>query len=84
VALSIKNVEAEALARELADRTGETLTEAITQALRERLLRERGRASVRPLSEDLLEIGRRCAGLPVLDPRPPEELVGYDEQGLPS
>ena len=33
-------------------------------------------------AEDLLEIGKRCAALPELDPRSAEEILGYDEQGL--
>jgi antitoxin VapB len=36
------------------------------------------------LSEELLAIGRRCAALPDLDPRSPDELLGYDENGLPT
>lgn len=84
MALSIKNAEAEELARELAARTGESLTEVVTRALRDRLRREVGRASVRPQSEDLLEIGRRCAALPVLDPCSADEILGYDDRGLPT
>ena len=33
------------------------------------------------LPEELLEIGRRCAALPVLDPRSADEIIGYDEHG---
>ena len=51
MALSIKDQEADRLARELAARTGETLTEAIVVALRERLARETGRTRSVPLSE---------------------------------
>ena len=47
-------------------------------ALRERLARLRGQRRRRPLSEDLREIGRRCAALPTLDDRPAEEILGYD------
>ena len=83
MALSIKNPEAERLARALAARTGETITEAVLVALRERLKRQQGRSGVRRLKEELLEIGRRCAALPVLDARSPEEILGYDEIGLP-
>jgi len=43
MALSIKTPEADRLARALAKLTGETLTEAITAALRERLSRERAK-----------------------------------------
>jgi antitoxin VapB len=82
--LSIKNPEADRLARELASTTGESLTQAIIRALRERLLRERGRARSVPLTEELRSIRKRCSTLPVLDDRTPDEIVGYDENGLPS
>lgn len=84
MALSIKDPEADRLARALAARTGETLTEAIVVALRERLARETGRAHVVPLHEELAAIRRRCAGLPVLDARSPDDILGYDEPGLPA
>ena len=51
--------------------------------LRERLGRERAPTRDRRLSEELREIGERCAALPTLDPRTPENIVGYDERGLP-
>lgn len=81
--LSIKHPEAERLARALAERTGETITEAVIVALRERLKREQGRRRAPALREELLEIGRRCASLPDLDTRSPQEILGYDEIGLP-
>ena len=69
--LSIKNPTAEQLARALAPRTGETLTEAVIKALRERLEREqRKEKTVESLVEDLMEIGRHCAALPLFDRRP--------------
>lgn len=40
--LNIKDPEAHKLARKLADRTGETMTRAVTEALRERLARDFG------------------------------------------
>jgi antitoxin VapB len=83
MALSIKHPEADRLARELARQTGESLTEAVIKALRERLMREAGRVRAVPLSEELRRIGERCAALPVLDTRPPDEILGYDDQGLP-
>ena len=83
MALSIKHPEADRLARELAKRTGEGLTEAVIKALRERLARQQGRKHSRRLSEELRAIGERCAALPVLDARTPEEIIGYDERGLP-
>lgn len=84
MALSIKHPEADRLARELAARTGESLTEAVVVSLRERLARETGRARANPLREELAEIRRRCAALPVIDNRPAEEILGYDGRGLPA
>jgi antitoxin VapB len=83
MALSLKDPEADRLAREVAERTGETLTGAIVVALRERLARLRGRPRRRPLRDDLREIAKRCASLPTLDERSEDEILGYDERGLP-
>ena len=83
MAISLKDPEADRLARELAERTGETLTEAITVAIRERLARLRGQRRRRPLREELAEIGRRCAALPTIDDRPADDILGYDDRGLP-
>ncbi len=84
MALSLKDPEADRLAREVADRTGETLTGAIVVALRERLARLKSRPRRRrPLRDELRDIGRRCASLPTLDDRPEDDILGYDERGLP-
>src|SRR5947209_1027690 len=83
MALIIDNPEAERLARELARYTGEYLAEAVIEALRDRMMREVGRAPAVPLSEDILRIGARCAALPVMDARPADEILGYDERVLP-
>jgi antitoxin VapB len=83
VALSLKDPEADRLAREVAARTGETLTTAIVVALRERLARLKGRGRRRPLRDELRDIGRRCAALPTVDNRPADEILGYDAKGLP-
>ncbi|MDP2305119.1 MAG: type II toxin-antitoxin system VapB family antitoxin [Pseudomonadota bacterium] len=80
--LSIKHPEADRLARELAARTGQSLTDAVVMALREQLRRTPGAAGP-ALAEELLAIGRRCAALPVLDSRSPEAVIGYDDAGLP-
>lgn len=84
MALSIKDRDADRLARELAKATGETITKAVTAALRERLARVRRRYRGRRLADELDEIAMRCAKLPVLDTRSAEEILGYDERGLPS
>lgn len=83
MAISLKDPEADRLAREVAGRTGETLTAAIIVALRERLARLKGRRRRRPLRDELRDIARRCAALPTLDSRPADEILGYDERGLP-
>jgi antitoxin VapB len=58
--LNIKNKEAHNLAQELAKLTGESMTEAVTKAVRERLKRVRGERGA-ALSERLLRIGKDCA-----------------------
>jgi antitoxin VapB len=86
--LNIKNDEAYRLAQEIAARTGESLTEAVTRALRERLERETTAARLAPQTkaerlERLRAAAARFDALPVLDPREPDAIVGYDENGLP-
>lgn len=82
MALNIKDPEADRLVRELADRTGESLTETVVVAVRERLARVRGSEQER-LTEDLETIALRCAALPPADTRTDEQILGYDEHGLP-
>ena len=84
MALNIRNTEAERLAETLAKLTGETKTRAVIAALRGRLERLRRERSGRSLADELVAIGQHCASLPVLDSRDEEELLGYDETGLPS
>ncbi len=81
--LSIKHPEAEELARNLARETGESLTRTILVALRERLERVRAGRGGRRLADDLDAIARRCSRMPVLDDRSAEQILGYDERGLP-
>lgn len=81
--LSIKSLETERLAREVAERTGESLTGAIQKSLEERLERLNRERRNRNLMNQLEEILQRVDRLPVLDSRSPDEIVGYDEHGLP-
>ena len=81
--LNIKNEEAHRLARELARATGESMTAAVSEAIRERLERVRG-SSKKDLVERILEIGRDCAA----HLKEPSKSVDhgdllYDEKGLP-
>ena len=83
MALSIKDPETERLARALAARTGETITVATRRAIEERLKRTGALSRKAALIEDMEAMQRRLGALPILDDRSPEELVGYDENGLP-
>jgi antitoxin VapB len=83
--LSIKAPEADRLARELADTTGETITDAVIVAMRERLEREkRKREDKTALLAEIRAIADHCASLPILDTRTEDEILGYDENGIPS
>jgi antitoxin VapB len=83
VALNIRNPEAERLAASLSKLTGETKTQAVIQALRDRLDRLRRERSKRRLSDELDEIALHVANLPVRDQRSADEILGYDEHGVP-
>lgn len=61
MSLDIENDETRRLAGELARLTGETLTDAIAAALRERLEREKRLRGVAARADELVAIGRRCA-----------------------
>jgi antitoxin VapB len=83
MSLNIKHPEADRLARELARRRGESITDAVLAAIREQLKRERAKIRRPGLAEELLEIGRRFSALPVKDTRSDDEILGYDENGIP-
>lgn len=82
MAISIKDPETDRLARALAEATGVSLTEAIREALRERLARETSRAK-RSVAAAVAPIQERIARLPILDPRSPDEIIGFDSHGAP-
>jgi antitoxin VapB len=83
MALSIRNSKTEQLAREVAAETGESITQAITTSLEERMQRLSGRKTTRDLAEELMRIGRRAAALPDLDLRSADEILGYGDEGVP-
>ncbi|MGC1578104.1 MAG: type II toxin-antitoxin system VapB family antitoxin [Beijerinckiaceae bacterium] len=83
MSLNIKDPETERLARMLAQQTDETIPLAIRRALEERLRRVGCGARKAALLEDLVAIRRRWSALPVLDARNADEVIGYDESGLP-
>lgn len=81
MALSIKNVEAEQLAKELALERGTTVTRAVIGTLDDALRRTRGRKVAPSIRDAILDISERCAALPDLDGRTADEILGYDERG---
>jgi antitoxin VapB len=82
MAVLIKDAEADHLIRRLAERTGQSLTEAVRVAVEEKLQRT-------PLSEnEIAQRQRRIAKLiaeadamPTVDHRTPDEIIGYNEHG---
>ncbi len=81
--MAIISPEAEALAAEVAKETGETPTQAVVRALEERLARVRPKRDAAKSLAMIMEISRRCSALPNADTRSPDEIIGYDESGLP-
>jgi antitoxin VapB len=79
----IRDEEADRMIRQLAERTGETITDAVKNAVSEKLLRT-------PLSEReiedrkrrLYELLAKFDAIPTVDPRPADEILGFNEQGL--
>lgn len=84
MALSIKDPETEKLARALAERTGESITVATRRAIEDRLRRTGSQARKAALLEDMEAMQRRLDALPVLDHRSSDEIIGYDENGVPN
>lgn len=81
--LSIKNADTERLARQVAHEANESLTEAIQNSLQERLERLKRQRKTRILVGQIEDILRRVDALPALDDRPADEILGYDENGVP-
>lgn len=83
--LNIKDAEVRQLAHELAARTGQTMTEAVKGALKEKLHRElaNDEAHKQRILQQVLERARRVAAAPTLDNRSDDEILGYDANGLP-
>ena len=82
MSLNIKDPEATKLAQALAKETGETMTRAVTEALRERLHHVRRQRKPKATVAELLAIGRRCAR--TLEAKPIDHgALLYDERGTP-
>lgn len=89
MALKIESAEAARLARELAAKTGESVEEAVINALRERMAKQlKWEPKKFPINDGSItrafeELRQHLAKLPVLDDRSADEILGYDEWGLP-
>ncbi|MDF1568641.1 MAG: type II toxin-antitoxin system VapB family antitoxin [Spirochaetaceae bacterium] len=81
MAISIRNSQAEKLARELAESRGETITETVLDALTELKRNSRPKTLGNSLYHELMAISDRCSRLPTLDSRSDEEILGYDKIG---
>ena len=82
--LNIKDAATHAMAKQLAGLTGESLTTAVKRAIQERLVQvERSRA-VNGIADELDHIALHCASLPRRDHRSADQIIGYDEHGLPT
>jgi antitoxin VapB len=82
MAILIKDREADQMIRTLADRTGESITDAVKTAVRDRLQK------LPPSEEEIAERKRkldalvaRAKAMPTLDDRTPDEIIGYNEFG---
>ena len=80
--LSIRNSQVEQVARQVAALSGERITQSIFHALTDRLERLQGRRTVANLADEIMAISKRCRVLTDLDPRSPNEILGYDEHGV--
>lgn len=77
--LYIKNPQAHRLAKQLSRRMGVTMTDAVIHALEEQAQRKGEPVNREKIDAICSEIG----SLPVLDSRPPEQILDYDEFGIP-
>jgi antitoxin VapB len=82
MSLNIKSPEAHDMAAQLARLTGESMTKAVTEAIRERLKSEKRKRDEDKLFAELMEIAEQCAAYPRRDDRSLEDFL-YDERGLP-
>lgn len=83
MALNIKNEEAHRLARELAETRGVSLTDAVTDALRDGVRATRAEPDEARLLEEVATIQDFLASLPDRDTRSADQILGYGEHGLP-
>lgn len=82
MSINIKDPETDRLARDLAAKTGESLTNAIKHAIEERLVRESARTTI-SLADEIMEISRRASRIRPKSSATADEVIGYDDRGLP-
>ena len=83
MAISIRNPRVEKLAREIGEKENLSMTQAILNALEEKLDRLKTNKETEKLRlQKLRAIADQCSSLPVLDSRSPDEILGYDETGI--
>jgi antitoxin VapB len=83
MALNIKDPTTDRLARELADLTGESITVAVGNALKDRFERLSGSVPSEKRAEEMIRIARQAAALPVINSHSEDEILGYGDDGLP-
>jgi antitoxin VapB len=82
MAILIKDREADQLIRTLAERTGESITDAVKQAVRERLKNiPRSESEIAERKRKLDALIARGRELTIVDDRTPDEIIGYNEWG---
>ena len=82
--LNIKDDDTHALAKRLASLTGESMAKAVKRAIQEKLAQVAKMRGGPPLADELDRIALHCARLPRRDGRSSDEIIGYDESGLPA
>lgn len=82
--LNIKDADTHALAKKLAGLTGESMTKAVKRAIQEKLAQVEKMQGGTPLADELDRIALFCARLPRRNEQSADELIGYNEGGLPA
>lgn len=83
MALNIKSPDVSRMARELADRTGESITQAVATAVRERLEHVRRHDPISKAADKaaMADLWRRAHDVVRIDDTPDDEVLGYNEHG---
>jgi antitoxin VapB len=83
VALNIKDPDTDRLAREVAGLAGQTITEAVREALIERLDRLQSQARASLHEADMAALIQRGRARQILDTRDEDQILGYNRDGIP-